>query len=55
MQFHLRFPAKYREWLRDRTGKTSVPQIFFNDKLIGGNEQLQKLVANKQEFDKAVK
>ena len=34
-----------RDWLRKYTGKSSVPQIFFNNKHIGGNEDLQNLVS----------
>ena len=36
-----RFPARVRAWLQQRTGKTSVPQIFFNSKYVGGNKELQ--------------
>ncbi len=43
-----------REWLRDRTGKSSVPQIFFNERLVGGNEDLQKLVADEDKFKEMV-
>ena len=25
-----RFPPYVREWVKEKTGKTSVPQIFFN-------------------------
>lgn len=37
--------------LRDRTGKPSVPQIFFNNKLIGGLVALNSL-RNSGEFDR---
>ena len=30
-----------REWVEKRTGKTSVPQIFFNSTYVGGNHELQ--------------
>jgi len=36
-----RFPSSVREWVREKTGKTSVPQIFFNAAYIGGNKELQ--------------
>ena len=36
-----RFPAFVREWVQHRTGKTSVPQIFFNSRHVGGNKELQ--------------
>ncbi|KAF0300113.1 Glutaredoxin 1 [Amphibalanus amphitrite] len=39
-----RFPH-LRPWLRETTGKTSVPQIFFNSRHIGGNSELQDLVS----------
>ena len=50
-----RFPPKVREWLRERTGKTSVPQIFFNATHVGGNEDLQEMVADKEAFEKALR
>ncbi len=50
-----RFPPYVREWLRKRTGKSSVPQIFFNEKLIGGNMELQKLILNEDKFQEALK
>ena len=37
-----RFPAHVREWVKEKTGKTSVPQIFFNAAYIGGNKELQE-------------
>jgi len=39
-----RFPAYVREWVKDKTGKTSVPQIFFNAAYIGGNKELQEVL-----------
>ena len=36
-----------RPWLREATGKTSVPQIFFNSRHIGGNSELQVLVSRR--------
>ena len=50
-----RFPARVREWLKERTGKSSVPQIFFNTQHIGGNEDLQKLVKDQEAFDKVLR
>ena len=32
----------YREWVQENTGKTSVPQIYFNSQYIGGNKELQQ-------------
>ena len=37
-----KFPDHVREWVREKTGKTSVPQIFFNSSYIGGNKELQE-------------
>ena len=34
---------KTRRWLREKTGRTSVPQIFFDDKAIGGYTDLAAL------------
>ena len=39
-----RFPSYVREWVKDKTGKTSVPQIFFNEVHIGGNKELQAIL-----------
>ena len=50
-----RFPASVREWLTERTGKTSVPQIFFNGKHIGGNEELQAIVADEDKWRQEVR
>ena len=36
-----KFPDHVRDWVREKTGKTSVPQIFFNSTYIGGNKELQ--------------
>ena len=33
-----------REYVKQRTGKQTVPQIFFNNIFVGGNEELQKMV-----------
>ena len=33
-----------RQDLQTRTGKRTVPQIFFNARHIGGNDELQELV-----------
>ncbi len=50
-----RYPPEVRNWLIERTGKTSVPQIFFNEKHVGGNQELQKLVADAEQFEKEIK
>ena len=44
-----------REWLRERTGKTSVPQIFFNERHLGGNAEFQKVVDDREEFDRVLR
>jgi len=36
-----RFPSYVREWVAKRTEKTSVPQIFFDTRYVGGNHELQ--------------
>ncbi|XP_061347966.1 uncharacterized protein LOC133293412 [Gastrolobium bilobum] len=46
------FEERERE-LRERTGSTSVPQIFFNEKLIGGLVALNSL-RNSGEFERMV-
>ena len=33
-----------REWLREKTGQRTVPQIFFDDESIGGYSDLSALV-----------
>ncbi|KAK7292554.1 hypothetical protein RJT34_15405 [Clitoria ternatea] len=47
------FAERERE-LRERTGSASVPQIFFNEKLVGGLVALNSL-RNSGEFDRRVK
>ena len=32
-----------RRWLLERTGRTSVPQVFINDRPVGGYTDLQAL------------
>ena len=49
-----RFPPHVREWLKEKTGKTSVPQIFFNKTHIGGNAEFQALIKNAPEFQKVL-
>ena len=44
------YPKQVREELKLRTGKSTVPQIFFNAYHIGGNEELQKLVGGTNMF-----
>ncbi|ELU10998.1 hypothetical protein CAPTEDRAFT_203097 [Capitella teleta] len=43
-----------REPMKHRIGRTSVPQVFFNSIHVGGNEDLQKLVNNKKDFEALV-
>lgn len=40
--------AAVRAWLDKMTGSSTVPQIFFNNIHIGGNESLQNLVGEHQ-------
>ena len=45
--FHFKeFIGFVREWVAKRTGKTSVPQIFFNSTYVGGNLELNKAFSN---------
>ncbi|XP_063603013.1 uncharacterized protein LOC134778987 [Penaeus indicus] len=46
-----RFPA-VRTWLQEKTGKTSVPQIFFNETYVGGNAELQDILRDEKEWQK---
>ena len=34
-----------RNYLKEKTGKSTVPQIFFNNILIGGNDDLNRVVS----------
>ena len=45
-----RFPPNVREWLKEKTGKTSVPQIFFNKTHVGGNSEFQALIKDDAKF-----
>ena len=47
-----------RKWLKYATGgKTSVPQIFFNKRYVGGNHELQTIIsaADKKEWQDLLK
>ncbi|XP_064080550.1 uncharacterized protein LOC135197341 [Macrobrachium nipponense] len=48
-----RFPT-VRTWLQGKTGKTSVPQIFFNETYVGGNDDLQKVLQDEEAWKKLV-
>jgi len=37
-----KFKPFVREWVQENTGKTSVPQIYFNSQYIGGNQEFQQ-------------
>lgn len=45
-----RFPPNVRAWVKEKTNKTSVPQIFFNKTYIGGNAELQTLIKNEAKW-----
>lgn len=45
-----RFPPHVRTWVKEKTNKTSVPQIFFNKTYIGGNAELQTLIKNEAKW-----
>jgi hypothetical protein len=49
-----RFPARVREWVKEKTGKTSVPQIFFNAAYIGGNKELQAVLDDPEQRAEAL-
>ena len=49
-----RFPPEVRQWVKERTGKTSVPQIFFHDRHIGGNVELQQLLDSAEDKKEAL-
>ena len=49
-----RFPPSVREWVKEKTGKTSVPQIFFNAAYIGGNKELQATLDNPEQREAAL-
>lgn len=46
-----RFPS-VRTWLQEKTGQTSVPQIFFNETFVGGNDSLQKVIKEEEEWNR---
>ena len=39
-----------RTEVKERTGKNTVPQIFFNDTYVGGNSELQTLVCTRHKM-----
>ena len=43
-----REPMKFKEMIKRSNGQRSVPQIFINDKGIGGFDDLWKLVQRKE-------
>lgn len=49
-----RFPPHVREWVKEKTGKTSVPQIFFNAAYIGGNKELQAALDDPEKREEAL-
>lgn len=42
-EIDLGFDTEQRKWLRERTGRSTVPQIFIDDKSIGGFDELAQL------------
>lgn len=44
-----------RENVKSRTGRSTVPQIFFNATHVGGNDDLEKLITDKPSFAALVK
>ncbi len=49
-----RFPPKVREWVKEKTKKSSVPQIFFNQVYIGGNAEFQAIVKDEAKLKELV-
>lgn len=43
---------RYLLFLQENTGKTSVPQIFFNETFVGGNDSLQTILKNEEEWNR---
>ncbi|XP_021375341.1 uncharacterized protein LOC110464448 [Mizuhopecten yessoensis] len=43
-----------REELKQRTGRRTVPQVFFNARHIGGNDDLQILVNDKSQWEASI-
>ena len=35
-----------RDYVKTRTGKSTVPQIFFNKRYVGGNRELQDIISS---------
>lgn len=38
--------------LQEKTGRTSVPQIFFNETYVGGNDDLQAVIKDEEAWNK---
>lgn len=38
--------------LQEKTGKSSVPQIFFNEEYVGGNDSLERAVRDKETWER---
>lgn len=49
-----KYQSGVRQQLQQRTGKSTVPQIFVNDRFIGGNDDLQKLMSKEEEWAKVL-
>ncbi|XP_038057106.1 uncharacterized protein LOC119728784 isoform X2 [Patiria miniata] len=49
-----KYNISVRKSLVERTGKRTVPQIFFNSHYIGGNDDLQELVQDKERLQRMI-
>ncbi|KAF6028836.1 hypothetical protein EB796_012821 [Bugula neritina] len=48
------YDSSVRQEVKERTGKSTVPQIFFNDVYIGGNVELQEVVKDKEKWSELI-
>ncbi|XP_071480608.1 uncharacterized protein, partial [Diadema antillarum] len=48
------YAESVRQELKERTGKRTVPQVFFNATHIGGNDDLQALIENKEKLQSLI-
>lgn len=50
-----RYPPRIREWVKNKTGKSSVPQIFFNSTYVGGNVELVQAFEDEEKKEELLK
>ncbi|XP_022089738.1 uncharacterized protein LOC110978774 isoform X2 [Acanthaster planci] len=49
-----KYDISVRKSLVERTGKRTVPQVFFNSHYIGGNDDLQELIRDKESLQRLI-